>query len=177
MIVTGYQTLEDKDNIDVIELEGPFECTHRGSWLGTGAYLWDTNIKWAHEWGNIGYQKREKNYVIAQTQLNLEHECFDLLGSVSCQQDLIECIDVMIASGKIKDAKQAVIPNLIHFMKEIGIFTYSSIRAADIHKGIMRLKFRGDRKEYSIIGQRVQICVIKRKDVILQPLKVVFPEN
>ncbi|MEK6494342.1 hypothetical protein [Myroides odoratimimus] len=177
MEVIGYQTLENRDNIDAIELEGPYDCSHKGSWLGTGAYFWDSKIKWAHEWGYIGYQNRGKDYVIAQTQLNLEHECFDLFGSVNCQETLMECIEVMKQSGKIKNAKQAVIPNLIEFMKNNGIFNYSSIRAADMYRGIMRLKFRGDREEYSIIGQRVQICVIKRKDVILQPLKVVFPEN
>ena len=81
----------------------------------------------------------------------------------------------MIESGKIKNAKEAIIPNLIEFMKEKEIFSYSSIRAADMHKKIMRLRFREDRGEYMIINQRVQICVIHRKGVILRPLKVIFP--
>ena len=49
MIVTGYYTLENKDNFDEIEVDGPFDCTHKGAWLGTGSYFWDTNIDWAHE--------------------------------------------------------------------------------------------------------------------------------
>lgn len=175
MIVTGYHTLENKDNFDEIELEGPFDCTHTGAWLGKGSYFWDTNIDWAHEWGNIGYVRRGKEYCITETIIDLSKNCFDLFGSVSSQQALIECIDVMIDSGKLKDAKSAVIPNLIQFMKEIGIFNYSSIRAADMHRSIMRLKFRGARPEFMVINQRVQICVIHRKGVILHPLKVIFP--
>ena len=175
MIVTCYHTLENKDNFDEIELEGPFDCTHTGAWLGKGSYFWDTNIDWAHEWGNIGYVRRGKEYCITETIIDLSKNCFDLFGSVSSQQALIECIDVMIDSGKLKDDKSAVIPNLIQFMKEKGIFNYSSIRAADMHRSIMRLKFRGDRPEFMVINQRVQICVIHRKGVILHPLKVIFP--
>lgn len=176
MIVAGYHTLEDKDNYDQIELEGPFDCTHKGAWLGRGSYFWDTNIDWAHEWGDIGYKRRGKDYVIANTQIDLSNRCFDLFGSVASQQELLECIDVMIESKKITDAKSAVIPNLIQFMKNQNIFPYHLIRAADMHRNIFRLKFRGDRSEYMVINQRVQICVINRKDVILQPLKVIFPE-
>jgi hypothetical protein len=87
----------------------------------------------------------------------------------------MECIDLMLASGKIQNAKSAIIPNLIEFMKSKGIFNYSCIRASDMHKKIMRLKFREDRNEYMVINQRVQICVIQRKGVLLRPLKVIFP--
>jgi hypothetical protein len=81
----------------------------------------------------------------------------------------------MIESGKLNNAKSAIIPNLIEFMKNQGIFTYSSIRAADMQRSIMRLRFRGDRPEFMVINQRVQICVIHRKGVLLHPLKVIFP--
>lgn len=175
MQVTGFHTLEDKDNYDEIELDGPYDCTHKGAWLGRGAYFWDTNITWAHEWGDIGYSKRGKNYVITETLIDIGNSCFDLFGSVSAQQELIACIEVMIESKKIKDAKSAVIPNLIEFLKRKGLFKYNSIRAADMYRNIFRLKFRGDRQEYMVINQRVQICVLNRKDVILRPLRVIYP--
>ena len=175
MIVTGYYTLENKDNFDEIEVDGPFDCTHKGAWLGTGSYFWDTNIDWAHEWGDIGYRRRGKKYCITETKIDLSNNCFDLFGSVSSQQALMECIDLMIASGKLNNAKSAIIPNLIEFMKNQGIFTYSSIRAADMQRSIMRLRFRGDRPEFMVINQRVQICVIHRKGVLLHPVKVIFP--
>ena len=49
MVVEGYQTLEDKDNLDEVELDGPFPCRHKGAWLGFGSYLWDTRVDWAIE--------------------------------------------------------------------------------------------------------------------------------
>ena len=38
-MVKAFQTLEDMDNIDIVELNGPFPCTHKGAWLGYGCYL------------------------------------------------------------------------------------------------------------------------------------------
>ncbi len=32
-------------------------------------------------------------------------------------------------------------------------------------------------KEYMMINQRVQICVIKKKDVLLRSFEVVYPEK
>lgn len=176
MIVAGYHTLEDKDNYDQIELEGPFDCTHKGAWLGRGSYFWDTNINWAHEWGDIGYKRRGKDYVITETLINLEESCFDLFGNVECRNELLECIEVLSQSKQIKNRNSATISNLIEFMKEKKIFHYKSIRASDISSYQLRIKFRMDRLEYMILNDRVQICVINRKDVILQPLKVIFPE-
>ncbi len=177
MIVTGYQTLEDKDNIDEIELDGPFQCTHKGAWLGTGCYFWDTNFDWALDWGDIAYQKRNKEFVVGKCNIDLSKDCFDLFGVVQHQIDLKECIEVMIESGKIRSAKEATISNLIQFMKNQKIFNYKSIRAADMHRNVFRLKFRGDRAEHMIINQRVQICVIDKKDVLLHPFKVIYPEK
>lgn len=177
MIVIGYQTLEDKDNIDEIELDGPFACTHRGAWLGTGCYFWDTNFDWALDWGEIAYAKKNKEFVIGQANIDLSKDCFDLFGVVQHQIDLTECIEVMIASRKIKSAKDATISNLIQFMKNQGVFNYKSIRAADMFRNVFRLKFRGDRPEYMIINQRVQICIIENKDVLLRPFSVIYPEK
>lgn len=177
MKVIAYQTLENRGNIDEIEFAGPFDCTHKGAWLGRGSYFWDTNIKWAHEWGEIAYKKYKRDYLITETSIDLGYECFDLLGSVQCQEELLECINVMITSKKIKNIQSAVIPNIIQFMKEMRIFDYSSIRAADMYRGIKELHFKDNKTEFMVIGQRVQICVIKRKNVLLHPIRVVFPEN
>jgi hypothetical protein len=177
MIVDAYQTLEDRDNIDVIELDGPFKCTHANSWLGIGYYLWDTNFEWAITWGEVAHRKKGNEYVIAKCKVNLENNCFDLVGNVKHQQDLIEVIKVMKESGKIKNNNEETIPNLITYLKSKGIFKYKSIRAADMHDKAVSLRFLIYRKEFMIINQRVQICVIEKKDVLLRPFLVVFPEK
>lgn len=176
MIVEAYQTLEDRDNIDEIEMDGPFKCTHSKSWLGIGYYLWDTNFDWAKEWGYSAYEKYNKDFIIATCRIDLSKNCFDLVGSVQNQSDLKEAIKVMIDSGKIKNENQATIPNLIMFLKNQGLFQYKSIRACDMHSKILKLYFTKD-KEYMVINQRVQICVIEKKDVLLRPFSVVYPEK
>ena len=177
MIVEGYQTLEDQDNIDHIETEGPFECRRSGAWLGFGYYFWDTNIDWAIGWGENSYKRLGKDFVIAKCKLNLESSCFDLVGNVQHQIDMKEIIDVMIKSKKIKSVSEAIVPNVIMFMKNQGVFKFKSIRAADMHRDIVRLQFKSDKKEYMIINQRVQICVIEKKDVLLRPFSVIFPDK
>jgi len=177
MIVEAFQTLEDLDNIDHIETEGPFECKRSGAWLGIGYYFWDTNIDWAIAWGVNAYEKFNREYVIARCKINLANNCFDLVGNVSHQLDLIEVIEVMIKSNKIKNLSDAIVPNVILFMISKGLFSYKSIRAADMHNNIVKLQFKKDKKEYMTINQRVQICVIEKKDVLLRPFTVIYPEK
>ena len=179
MIVEAFQTLEDKDNIDEVEMGGPFPCNHRGAWLGTGCYLWDTRYEWALDWGRFAYQNRGKNFIIGRCQVDLSKECFDLFGNVGHQVEFQKIIEVMLKSGKIKNEKDKLVANIIEFMKRKDIFPYKSIRAADMHN-VKKYYFRVDSKtnepkEYMMINQRVQICVIAKKDVILLPFKVVYP--
>ena len=177
MIVEAFQTLEDLDNIDHIETEGPFECKRSGAWLGFGYYFWDTNMDWAIAWGINAYEKINKEYVIGRCKINLGLDCFDLVGNVQHQIDLREVIDVMIKSKKIKNTDEAIVPNVILFMKANNLFTFKSIRAADMHSKIVGLQFKKDKKEYMVINQRVQICVIEKKDVLLRPFSVIYPEK
>ena len=65
MIVTGYQTLEDRDNIDHVETVGPFPCSRGDAWLSNGCYLWDTNMKWAIEWGQNSFGKKGRIEMLA----------------------------------------------------------------------------------------------------------------
>jgi len=177
MIVEAYQTLEDTDDIDHIETEGPFECTRSGAWLGIGYYFWDTNIDWAIAWGENAYGVYGKEYVIGRCKINLAIDCFDLVGSVKHQNDLLEVIEVMIKSKKIKNSNEAIIPNVLSFMKSNNIFPFKSIRAADMHNNIVKLQYKKDKKEYMVVNQRVQICVIEKKDVLLRPFSVIYPEK
>ena len=42
-----FQTLEDRNNPDEVESQGPFICTNN-PWLGKGYYFWDTFLDLAH---------------------------------------------------------------------------------------------------------------------------------
>ena len=44
---TIYQTLENRDNADEVERDGPFLCNRKNAWLGTGYYFGDTFVELA----------------------------------------------------------------------------------------------------------------------------------
>ena len=178
MIITAYQTLENRDNIDEIETDGPYICSRKDAWLGSGYYFWDSNIAWAISWGKNSYEKFQKEYVIGRCQLDLSQYCFDLFGNVAHQIDLKEVIEVMKRSGKIRSGHRLIMPNIIEFLKVNGLFPYRSIRIGDTPSS-MHVHFSGQetKREYMLVNQRVQICVIERKGVILHPFDVIYPEK
>jgi hypothetical protein len=177
-MVRGFQTLEDRDNIDHVETSGPFMCNRPDAWLGFGYYFWDTNIQWAKDWGHNSYKKKDKEFIIASCMINTEN-CFDLLGSVAHQMELIDAFEAFNESKKLKHYHRRILPNVIQYLKKKGVFEYKSIRACDNTNKIIKLHFskNTEREEYMLINQRVQICVIEKKDVILRPFTVVFPEK
>ncbi len=124
MIVEAYQTLEDKDNIDHIEMEGPFECKRSGAWLGIGYYFWDTNMDWAIAWGVNSYNVYKKDFVVAKCLLDLTDNCFDLVGNVKHQMELMQSMDVMLKSNKIKKDDEKILPYILLFMKRMGLFNF-----------------------------------------------------
>jgi len=173
MIISGYQTLEDRDNIDEIEIEGPYICNDSNAWLGLGYYFWDTKIEWAKKWGQSHYVVRGKEFVIAHCQLDLTN-CFDLVGNIQHQDELIECISVI--KNRTRHSNEPKIPDLIEFLKKNGLFKYDSIRSSDNPIPVV-LNYNSKTKEYITLNQRVQVCVINRKTVLLRPFKVIFPEK
>lgn len=179
MIVTAYQTLEDRSNIDYVEREGPFHCKRNDAWLSYGYYFWDSNMKWAIEWGENSFTKKGKEFIVATCGIDLSQKCFDLFGSVEDKLEFMRIFEVMKQSGKIKSHHRLILPNIIRFMESKNIFPYKSIRAADYPKIPMKVYFSPftDREEYTILNQRVQICVKQKKGVTLQPFKVIFPEK
>ncbi|KAA6322864.1 hypothetical protein EZS27_027641 [termite gut metagenome] len=177
MIVDSYQTLEDRDNVSEIEANGPYQCKHNQSWLGQGCYLWDTNIHWAHNWGETAYKSKGKDYLILHCKVDLSNDCFDLFGSVEHQQGFIEVMEVLKKSGKVRDEKGLIVSNIIQFMKNKGIFPFKSIRAFDQPKKQVQVPFRKSGIEQITLNQRVQICVITKKDVVLFPIKVIFSKK
>lgn len=177
MIITAYQTLEDKDNLDEIETDGPYECRRDDAWLGYGYYFWDTNMEWAIAWGENSYKRKNKEYLIGRCLLDLSKDCFDLMGNVSHQQDILQTIEVLKESGKLKENSKLILPNIISYLKLKGLFPYKSIRANDNYSKVVQMHFNERKWEYMFINQRVQVCVIDVKEVILRPFKVIYPDK
>ena len=177
MRVTGYQTLEDLDNIDEVETNGPYKCTRGDAWLGHGYYFWDTDIYWAHDWGRNSYEKREKGYIICQAEIDLNEEVFDLTGNVGHQLELSEALKILRNDPKMKGKPNPTIPSLIEFLKQNTNFPYSAIRAHDNPPGkVLEVDFTNKRKEYIVIQSRVQICLINKRNLNL-PFEVHYPKK
>jgi hypothetical protein len=177
MIVKAYQTLEDRDNIDYIETEGPFDCKRNDAWLGLGYYFWDTNMDWAIDWGEFAYTINNKEFLIASCKIDLSKDCFDLYGNVMCNQAFVEVNETLKKSDKFKGKEPPKVSEIIEYLKFKKIFPYKSIRTADMHYKKVIINFGGKRNEHTILNQRVQICVIEKKDVLLRPFSVIYPEK
>lgn len=172
MIIEAYQTLEDQDNMDYVENNGPFKCTRSDAWLGHGFYFWDTNIDWAHQWGENSYKNRGLDYFITKCNIDINYKCFDLFGSVESQKAFREVIEIFKTDPKTKHLKNLNVPNVITYMKELGVFDYHSIRASDMNNEFQIFYRKG--KEFTLINQRVQICLLNFSNTFIPPLEVVY---
>lgn len=97
MIRKIYQTLEDRNNPDEVESQGPFLCNRKDAWLGNGYYFWDSFIENAHWWGKEG--ARYKSYLICESSFHLNEKCFDLYDNPEHIKNLIEIINIMKING------------------------------------------------------------------------------
>lgn len=182
-MLTGYHTVEDRSNPDVILLEGPFRCEREDAWLGHGYYFWDTDIGWAHKWGKDAYKRRE--YVICRGNIeNTPEILYDLVGNVEHMLEFKEMIKLFEADESYQRARPLV-AEIFQFMQNRGFFTHKAIRAADNpFSNVVEVDFRPPRNEeepqnrpFMRLGQRVQICLLEKSDITLRDFSIVFPEK
>ncbi|MDQ3395305.1 MAG: hypothetical protein M3512_14505 [Bacteroidota bacterium] len=175
METLGHQTLEDRDNADYIENNGPFKCTMKEAFLGEGYYFWENNIDLAHIWGRVRYNG---NYVICDAKLNVDELIFlDLLGNRNHQIYFQTIIQKLGLKGR-------PIGKIIEFLKELekrpdkkGIFPFKIIRAVDSSKNVKdRLKFSDKRESYLNINPVIIICLVEKNNLVLQAFKIIYPE-
>lgn len=173
-----YQTVEDRDNPDQVEAEGPFKCTkaERDPWLGDGYYFWENFIENAHWWGEMGYHNR---YMICSANCQ-DSNIFDLTsGNLEHLTILREYRDIL--SSRAPNKRFTVRVVLEHMMAHSGAFYYAAIRAdginttnkcAEISKH--RLYFPNNVSYINLMPQ-IQICIIDKQKMKLSGYKVVYP--
>jgi hypothetical protein len=169
MVVNGYHTLEDRDNFELIEQNGPILCVRNDAWLGIGYYFWDTNIDWGHEWGRKTYKK----YVIFKAIISLIN-CYDLVGNVSDKSEFNQILNVLQEKQKNKNIK---VSEVLEYMKKFTDFNYNTIRSAHFPDSTTKVSFGGKFNEFMFSNERVQICVIKKNNLTLQNFKVIYPDE
>ena len=131
-----YQTLEDRQNYNEVEANGPYFCYAkypngepkkgtREPWLGEGFYFWDTRIDDAKWWGDTVYEGR--SYIICHTTYD-QHSplLYDLVGNVSQFDEFVKCAQLV----KNMLGKQYVtFPVVLEYLQKDPQFTYKAVRA------------------------------------------------
>jgi hypothetical protein len=177
---TIYQTLQDKENPDEVETNGPYLCNWDNSWLGDGYYFWDTFIENAHWWGETHCRDC---YMICEALVDLDDtNCFDLVGNTNHLKDFGDSIEFMQKQGLISE--NTTVSRVLEFMKENNLFlNFSAIRAYGINsKGKRyepnyRLIFEiGKSFQYLPYKPEIQLCIIRFENLNFRDFKIVYPD-
>jgi len=183
MEVTLYQTLEDRENPDKIEAEGPFICRSFGAWLSEGYYFWDTHIELGHWWGEKIYQ--QKGYVICRAYGKLDEACWDLHGNGRHRIEFEKVCGEMIEQG-IAEAETLMVPNVIAFLRKNSKFPYKAIRALGVgsvssnqtaSRIVFRMKFVESNKSFLDLRPPIQLCLFEKRGLSLKDYLIVFPDK
>lgn len=174
-----YQTLEDLDNVDYVEANGPFPGNVRERWLGEGYYYWDTIIDAAHYWGIVSYKNKGKDYIIAKSEVDIPNE--NLLNLLEPEQ--------IVMFSKWRDSFAKTFPEssvtvekvLKHAENIMGAaFPYIAIKAE--FKDCFKYKEYQDRiypnpyaRAYLDLRPPVQVCIRHKSVIGPDNFKVIFP--
>lgn len=175
-----YQTLENRDNPDQIEQEGPFSCSRNNSWLGPGYYFWDTFIENAHWWGKVSLSD---NYVICEAKFNFHtNTCFDLVGKTEHMLDFGKSVNLMKSKNLLD--KNTTVARVLSYMKNtLNIFSYNAIRVYGVHskskniKPNYQLKFDLVKPQYLDYKPAIQICIYSFEGLNFGNYNIVYPDD
>jgi hypothetical protein len=183
-MLTGYHTVQDRENPDFIETEGPFLCARENAWLGEGYYFWDSDIDWAHEWGLFNKNRWKKGYVICEGTINNDPLLlWDIFGNVLHKKELEYAQKLIAESGYHENPEQILVHEIIGYLKKKGTFAYKGIRAAHLPKKTTKIipfvkaTEKKPKPEHMTVGERVQICVIEKTELLLRDFKIIYPEK
>jgi hypothetical protein len=179
MNITLYQTLEDRDNPEEIERDGPYKCERSDAWLGHGYYFWEGHLELAHFWGATNFD----SYVICKADATLDHTCWDLHNNAELRIEFYEVCKTMVRSG-LANKEELLVSQVIEFYKSKGQFKSSSIRMLGMdsvknkkenNAFIRRLGFKKNKFQYFDLLPPIQICLIKKNALSLQNFLIVYP--
>ena len=173
-----YQTLEDCDNVDYVEANGPFPGDKRDRWLGKGYYYWDTFINSAHFWGRVSYLNEGKNYIIAQSEVVLPP---DQVLNLMEPSDIMKFSTWRDEYAKTFPKSKVTIEKVLTHIENImgSDFPYIAIKAE--FRDCINLRDYQDRifpngKAYLDLKPPIQICIKDKKVIGRDNFKVIFPE-
>ncbi len=172
-----YQTVEDRDNPDEVEQNGPFMCTNSNAWLGHGFYFWDSFISHAHWWGRLVYAV--DRYMICQTSCDGDlKEVYDLVGKPELFAEIEQSANIIKART---NAKTIFVAEVLEFLKKHTSFLkyYKAIRVYPIEtmpNADFRIKFNYKNHAYLDTRPAIQFCIWD-KSILNSKYHIVYPDT
>jgi len=176
----AYQTLENRDNADVVDNNGPFLCNKKFAWLGDGYYFWDSFIENAHWWGCKSYNN---NYFVCQAIYDFdESKCFNLIDNVEHLQLFNNTKKILKEKGLYVINETTVSRIIEHLKNTLKIFKYEAIRVYGVNSKSNKTPFSNrtifDNKNntsYLDSLPAIQICFYSKTSLNLRNYKLIFP--
>jgi|WetSurMetagenome_2_1015567.scaffolds.fasta_scaffold276741_3 hypothetical protein len=175
-----YQTLEDRDNPDGIEINGPFKCDRKDAWLGDGYYFWDTFIELAHWWGHKGYNG---NYIICKSNFKYENDdIFDLVGNTEHIMDFRKIGDYLRKNVyKPEISVRYIVDYMKTHVRDFRKYKAIRVNGIDSINGDERMLenryyFNKNNNAYLDCMPCIQLCVFSKKNIGGDNFKIVYPE-
>lgn len=173
-----YQTLENRENPDEVENNGPYPC-RKNPWLGNGYYFWDTFIELAHWWGKVGYKD---NYFICKCLCNDNNEeILDLVGNTSHIKYFRKCT---LSLKKAYPNETITVPFVVENIRKMKSFGYKAIRSypigssnGDKYLRKQRIYFVDKNTAYLDMMPSIQICVLDKSFIYKGSYKIQYPEE
>lgn len=181
MEILLFQTLEDRENADEIERDGPFKCTRADAWAGDGYYFWDSHIELAHFWGTRVYRS---DYVICSAVGKCDETLLDLVG-IGAHRKIFTILEAKVSERLHQ--RRITFRDIIQFARNQGWLTeFSGIRfegktsilhVADNQDYYRELPIheRHGRTFYLDVFPPNQLCLFYKNALSLCNYKIVHP--
>lgn len=181
-IKTVYQTLEDRDNPDYVENNGPFPCKRNNAWLGSGYYFWESFIENAHWWGCEG-ARFTNGYFICEAFYDFdETNCFNLIDNPEHFQLFNNSKKIMLEKGLYVPNQTTVARIVEHLKNTLKVFNYEAIRVYGINSKSINSTYSNrtifDKKhntKYLDSLPTIQICFYSKSSLNLRDYRLIYP--
>jgi len=181
-----YQTLQNLDNANHVEDNGPFICKWTNAWLGEGYYFWEAFLNSAHWWGN---SHCKGSYFICESScVKTDTNCFDLVGDTGHMTIFSDAVDEISRRG-LKNGKTTV-PRILQFLKDDAkVFHFDATRAVGftsispeknpqyIKRLLFELPKQGKTEHYMDYKPPIQICFYRKDSMQLKGYKIIYPDE
>jgi hypothetical protein len=176
--ITLFQTVEDRDNVDNIERNGPILCI-KNPWLGKGYYFWEMQIENAHWWGKNHYKD---NYMIFEVTSSYPERILDLVNNY---EHLSRFRNVINYLRKVYPKKKINVAFAIEFLKKENLLSdFMAIKANainsksynNVNKSQVVPFLKNTNQFFLELVPPIQVCVFN-KNMLNNDFHVIYPDK